>query len=660
MANFGSLGQQSVEFYEKEGPIHRSSKSPHKLITTITPGVSSVYSIFQQRLNERGDAPCLGARVKGSDGKFGEYVWRSYKQVKTDSEYFARGLRNLGLQAKDRLGIYCKNRSEWVLSYLACTSSNITIVPLYDTLGPEAVTYIINHSELTVAVCGIEGLGKMIGSSSECPTLKTIIVADEFSPTDAANAKKQGLNLITFADIVKKGSELPPLAPVTITSDDMLIIMYTSGTTGVPKGAMITNGNIISTMAAVHFSGVEFSHEDVHMSYMPMAHIFELVNISLSLYNGARIGFWRGDILGLVEDIQFLRPTLFPSVPRVLNRIYDKINATINSGSIIKKSLFQYAYQAKLNQVKTTGEYFSPLWDRLVFSKIQALLGGRVRMIISGSAPLAPAVQDFFRVCFCCRVLQGYGLTETCATLTIQDPDDIGVATVGAPVQVIEVKLVDVPEMGYTSSSNPQRGEICCRGAAVFRGYYKMPEKTAEVIDRNGWFHTGDIGEWLPNGTLRIIDRLKNIFKLAQGEYVAAEYLETVYLRSQYVMQIFVYGDSFKNYLVAVAVPDPDTVLPLAAANGIKGDINEIVNNKKLKEIIFADLNKVAKDAKLKGFEYIKNIHLESQPWTVENGLLTPTQKTKRNELPKKYKDVLTQLYAEHRMDASSHQNSKL
>jgi len=281
-------------------------------------------------------------------------------------------------------------------------------------------------------------------------------------------------------------------------------------------------------------------------------------------------------------------------------------------------------------------------------------VGGRVRLILSGSAPLSPNVHDFLRVCFCCPVIQGYGLTETTAVLTMQDPNDVTSGHVGMPSVVVEVKLVDVPEMGYTSSTTPQRGEVCARGHSLFKGYYKMPEKTAEVLDRSGWFHTGDIGEWLPNGTLRIIDRKKNIFKLAQGEYVAAEYLETVYLRSPYVMQIFVYGDSFKNFLVAIAVPDPETVLPWAKGQGIKGDITEVCKDKRTKDLVFNSLAKVAQDAKLKGFERIKNIALEPQAWSIENGFLTPTMKVKRNELQKHYKDVVIQLYAEPRLDAKS------
>jgi long-chain acyl-CoA synthetase len=342
------------------------------------------------------------------------------------------------------------------------------------------------------------------------------------------------------------------------------------------------------------------------------------------------------DIQGLLDDLQTLRPTILVGPPRVFNRIYDKVHTQL-AGNIMSRTLFNYAYNAKLTQLHTTGEESSPLWDKLVFTKLANLIGGRVRLIISGSAPLSSNVQDFLRICFLAKVVQGYGLTESCCLGTVSDPNDPSSGHVGAPVVSVEVKLVDVPEMNYTSSGKIQQGEVCLRGPGIFKGYYKMPEKTAEDIDRDGWFHTGDIGEWVYNGTLKIIDRKKNIFKLAQGEYVAAEYLETVYTRSPFVEKIFVFGDSLKNYLVAIVVPDPENLIPAAAQQGIKDtDIKELCRNPAIKKFVYNSLMKVAEKAKLKGFEKVKNIHLDHEQWTPENGLLTPTLKAKRPELKKK------------------------
>jgi len=434
--------------------------------------------------------------------------------------------------------------------------------------------------------------------------------------------------------------------------------MYTSGTTGVPKGVMLSNGNMVAAVANSYFAGFDINSNDCYVSYLPLAHIYEMLVMTVCLHFGASVGFFRGDVNLLVEDIQTLKPTLLFGVPRVFNRIYDKITSTLNA-NFTQRTLFNMAYNSKLSQIQSTGDDTAPVWNKLLFSKMAALLGGRVRLLVSGSAPLAPNVQDFLRVCFCCKVVQGYGLTETCAVGAASNIDDFTAGHVGAPSVSCEIKLVDVPEMGYTSATKPQRGEICIRGPIVFKGYYKMPEKTAEDLERNGWFHTGDVGEWQPNGVLKIIDRKKNIFKLAQGEYVAAEYLETVFIRSKLVAQIFVYGDSFKNYLVAVVVPDPDQLTQWAASQGIKGDLVTLCKDDRVKKHIYTSLEKVADRAKLKGFEHVKNIHVEPEAWTIDNNLLTPTMKAKRPELTKHYKPVLERLYAEPRLDAPT-QHAKL
>jgi long-chain acyl-CoA synthetase len=378
----------------------------------------------------------------------------------------------------------------------------------------------------------------------------------------------------------------------------------------------------------------------------------EMIVFLVAMSAGSQVGFWRGDTMLLVEDFAALRPTVLVGVPRVFNRIYDRINAQISQASLVKRQLFSYAYSAKLAALRESGELHHALWDRLVFSKISAVVGGRVRVILSGSAPLSPAVQDFLRIVFACPVVQGYGLTETTAALSVQDLGDTSSGNVGAPAVCTEVKLVDVPEMGYTSSGpGVQQGEICARGPSIFRGYYKMPEKTAEDIDRDGWFHSGDIGEWLPNGALKIIDRKKNIFKLAQGEYVAAEYLETIYLKSRFVAQVFVYGDSLRSCLVGVVVPDVDVLLPWAKKQGFPENLAELCKDERARKAVLASMMKVAQDSNLKGFEKVKAIHLEPVPWAPEN-LLTPTMKMRRADAKKHYAPVLERLYGEVKPDA--------
>jgi len=556
------------------------------------------------------------------------------------------------LEKGNHIGIYSKNRMEWFIAYLAASIQSYVIVPIYDTLGPDAVKYIANHADLSYIVCSGENYDKLLESAPDCPHLKIVVLMDQPTQKQIDRSNELGLNVVLLESAFNEPRNT--LSPTPPHPDDLFCIMYTSGTTGVPKGVMLTHCNAVSAITCFEHCGINIDEHDIHLSYLPLAHIMEMMILLYTYSRGAQFGFWHGEIKELIDDIQTLRPTILVGVPRVFNRIYDKINAQLSSSSFLKKNLFQYGYNSKITNLKETGNDASPFWNKLIFSKLTQLIGGRVRLILSGSAPLAPNVQDFLRICFCCKVIQGYGLTETCAAATASDINDWKVGHVGPPLVGNEIKLVDVPEMNYISSKKPQKGEVCVRGNTVFKGYYKMADKTEEVIDKDGWFHTGDVGQWNANGTLSIIDRKKNIFKLAQGEYVAAEYLEAVYLRSKFVGQIFVYGNSFKNYLVAIVVPDEEVLIPFARHNNIQGDMVTLCKNEIIKRAIFSDIMSVANSAKLKGFEKIKNIYLEPEPWTTENGILTPTMKVKRNVLQQRYEAVIDQLYNEE-IDENSH-----
>jgi len=312
----------------------------------------------------------------------------------------------------------------------------------------------------------------------------------------------------------------------------------------------------------------------------------------------------------------------------------------------LKKKMFWWGFAAKQAAFKK-GLTTSALWDKLVFSKTKARIGGRVRFILSGSAPLDVRLAEFLRICFCCTVIEGYGLTENFAGASISGLDEMQLGHVGKPLPCNEIKLVDVPEMNYSSKNTPQTGEIMLRGHNIFKGYYKDIEKTKEALEPDGWFHTGDVGKWNENGTLSIIDRKKNIFKLSQGEYVAVEYLEGVFVRSQFVKQIWVYGNSFKRYLVAVAVPDEEYLPIWAKQNSTQGDYTSLCANPKVKAAIVADLEKVGKEAKLNGFEFVKSVLLVTTPFSVDNDLMTPTFKLRRVNLLKHYKDAINKMYVE-------------
>ena len=271
--------------------------------------------------------------------------------------------------------------------------------------------------------------------------------------------------------------------------------------------------------------------------------------------------------------------------------------------------------------------------------------------MICGSAPISANIKDFLRVALDVKFVEGYGLSETAAAATICHPEDVSNFHVGMPCMCCEIKLQDVPEMLYMSSNALPAGEVCVRGPCVFGGYYKMDDKTAEAIDGDGWFHTGDVGAWTRAGCLRIVDRKKNIFKLSQGEYVAAEKIETILARCPLIGQIFVYGDSFQAYLVGIAVPEAEEVMLWAKAEGAAGATSaEVIggpDGPRLKAAIIAQMGAASKAAKLAGFEMIKKLYLEPEVWTVDNGMLTPTFKSKRNDLKKRYQKELDAMYAE-------------
>ena len=401
---------------------------------------------------------------------------------------------------------------------------------LYDTFGPEAAQFILGETGAKSVVSTRAQLPRLCQAkkSGSCPKFQHVILVDGVTPASAQVAAEASLEVVSFAKVEAVGAQMitteghkhsPPSAK------DVATFCYTSGTTGNPKGAMLTHENLLSAMAGIPKLMVPESF-DRHLSYMPLAHIFERVVLNQMFLYGASIGFWRGDPLLLIEDIQACRPTLMAAAPRVLNKIYDKVTQGINAAGGMKKKIFDAGMATKTQNIVHHGRLTHALYDRLLFNKIKAALGmDQLRFLISGSAPLAENVMMFFRCMLGVPVVEGYGQTEGAAAATIVHADDMTtVGHVGGPLACIEMVLVDVPEMGYMHTDTIHRGEpcqgrgeVCIRGPSVFAGYYKDEAKTKETIDEEGWLHSGDIGLWTPEGTLKIIDRKKNLFKLSQG-----------------------------------------------------------------------------------------------------------------------------------------------
>lgn len=635
------LNNQSVGI---EGGARKNARQKNNdLIRYYFSDAKTMYEIFQRGLAVSDNGPCLGYRKPNQP-----YRWLSYKQVSDRAEYLGSFLLHKGYKpSPDQfVGIFAQNRPEWIISELACYTYSMVAIPLYDTLGAEAIIYIVNKADITTVICDTPKKASVLIENVEkglTPGLKMIILMDPFEDDLKQRGEKTGVEVLSLFDAENLGKE-NFRKPVPPEPEDLSVICFTSGTTGDPKGAMITHQNIVSNAAAflkcVEYT-FELTPEDVTISYLPLAHMFERV-VQMVIYScGARVGFFQGDIRLLPDDMKTLKPTVFPSVPRLLNRVYDKVQNEAKTP--FKKFLLNLAVASKFSEVKRGIIRRDSLWDKLIFAKIQASLGGRVRFMVTGAAPIASPILTFLRAAMGCPVFEAYGQTECTAGCTITSPGDWTSGHVGAPMNCNHVKLDDVPDMNYFSVNN--EGEICIKGTNVFKGYLKDPEKTEEALDKDGWLHTGDIGRWLPNGTLKIIDRKKNIFKLAQGEYIAPEKIENIYIRSRPVSQIFVHGDSLQSALVGVVVPDTDVLPSFAAKLGVKGSLEELCQNQIVKEAVLEDMQKTGKQSGLKSFEQVKDIFLHLEPFSTENGLLTPTLKAKRGELSKYFRTQINTLY---------------
>ncbi|KAI1234061.1 hypothetical protein IHE44_0003771 [Lamprotornis superbus] len=684
-----------------------------QLLTHYYDDARTMYEVFRRGFSISENGPCLGFRKPKQP-----YQWLSYKEVAERAEALGSGLLQQGCKpsTKQFIGVFAQNRPEWIISELACYTYSMVVVPLYDTLGPGAIRYIVNTADISTVICDKPEKARILldhVERRETPGLRSIILMDPFEKELTERGKRCGVCIQTM-------QEVEPPRP-----EDLSIVCFTSGTTGNPKGAMLTHGNVVADFSGflkvtekvifprqddVLISFLPLAHmferviqvrnlpeltrpcgapcvffqsqwsptcEDVHISYLPLAHMFERMVQSVVYCHGGRIGFFQGDIRLLSDDMKALRPTIFPVVPRLLNRMYDKIFS--QADTTLKRWILEFAAGRKKAEVRNGIIRNDSLWDKLFFNKIQASLGGCVRMIVTGAAPASPTVLGFLRAALGCQVeardsvpvangnphiaaagsahrtvqeramlgisvYEGYGQTECTAGCTFTTPGDWTSGHVGAPLPCNLIRLKDVEELNYFASKG--EGEICVKGPNVFKGYLKDEERTAEALDQEGWLHTGDIGKWLPNGTLKIIDRKKHIFKLAQGEYIAPEKIENIYIRSDPVAQIYVHGDSLQAFLVGIVVPDSEVMPGWAKKRGFEGTYAELCKNKELQQAIMEDMVRLGKESGLHSFEQVKAIYIHSDMFSVQNGLLTPTLKAKRPELRDYFKKQIEELYS--------------
>lgn len=623
-------------------------------------------SVFE---NNPSTKPFIVERKLDEEGNgTNETFSHSYGKVRADSENFGRGLLDLGLvpwkeeyrNFKLRfVGIYAKNSYKYFIQDFACVMYNFVSVPIYDTLGEEATLFAFENTRMSTLCLTSTHMDNMIKfkASGDLPHLQNLILIDDenFNAESKEAAEKAGLKFFLWKEIIEKGKTSQINEWIPVTEKDIYCFSYTSGTTGTPKGAMLSHLNVTSTLQSL-MTKLHVTNKDRHLNYLPMAHIFERILSLIFFFGGSKIHLFGGDVRKLKDDMALFKPTIFASVPRLYNRFYDVMQSKIKEkeGTMVGK-LMNKAIETKMENLLEKGEVTHAIYDAIIFKKMRAVLGGEVRMMITASAPLNRKVADFFKIAMSCPMMEGYGQTEGTGGQFCTHSTDTASGYVGGVLSQNEFKLVDVPEMNYTSRDvDPEtglvrpRGEIWVRGDGIIPGYYKNDKKNEETFTKEGWLQSGDIGMIEPpSNRLVIIDRKKNIFKLSQGEYIAPEKLEGSYKTcTPLFTDVYIYGDSLKSCILAVITIEQANLRKVADMVGIDSTVpeSELFSNKDFENGVMNIIKEKAKECKFNRLEMPRGIIFNSTPFA-ELGLMTTSFKPKRNDIKNFFLDKLNQRY---------------
>lgn len=562
----------------------------------------------------------------------------TFEDLQTWVEGFANGLKNLGINEHDHVAIIGTNGPQWCVSDFAIAHIRAVSVPVYPTEIPEKSRYVVKHSESKIAIVQDEvQLAKILPllNDHECHLRKIIIMDDSYSGSDAITySSVTALNDVTHD--IKALSQ-------TVQSSDLLTLIYTSGTTGVPKGVMLTHDNVCRNLLSIGelIEIIESKYnmeEKVFLSFLPVAHSFERVGGHYGCFNAGMQIYYAQSMETIIPNIQEVRPTFLTAVPRIFEKIHAKIMESVEAMTGVKKILAEWSIGVGLKaapyfQRDAKLPFFLDLkWklaDKLVLHKFRAVLGGRVAAASSGGSALSPEVGSFF-----CgigiSIVEGYGLTETSPVMTIGHPQFFKYGTVGKPIPGVEVKIAE-------------DGEILCRGHNVMKGYYKEPEATAEAIDKDGWFYSGDIGMFDEDGLLKITDRKKSLIVTSGGKNVAPQPMEVTLTSNKYVEQCLAIGDD-RNFISALVVPSRDNLIAWAEKNGMESmDYESLCADQKTYDMY----NSIVEEAmtKFSRYESIRKITLIPEEWTVEGGELTPKLSIKRKVVTEKHQAEIDQMY---------------
>ena len=564
--------------------------------------------------------------------------WRdiTHQELAREVHHIALGLREIGLKAGDRVGILSHNRPEWAIADYACLSVGFVDVAIYPTLTAQQTAYLLKDSQASaIFVSDAEQYEKIATERNDLPLLKHVIsfehLGEDAQATDFKALQRHGAAAESkYPDYEREALGVKP--------DDLATLIYTSGTTGDPKGVMLTHGNFVSNVRAA-LQVLPIGSDDSCLSFLPLSHSFErMAGHYAMLYAGATINYAESTDT-VSNDLREIRPSIVLSVPRLYEKIYARVWESAMSGGAAKKRIFLWAKRVgervvdlrlAKKPVPASLRLARRVADRLVFSKLRARTGGRLRYFVSGGAPLSPDIARFFLAAGL-PILEGYGLTETSPVITVNPLEAIGIGTVGPPVPGVEVRIAE-------------DGEVLARGPNIMAGYFNRPSDTAEAIDEDGWFHTGDIGELTEKGYLRITDRKKDIIVTAGGKKIAPQPIETRVKSSEFVANAVMLGDK-RKYAIILIVPDVTAATKWASERKLTGDTDSIID---LPEVVAKVEREVMLHLRdLARFEMPKQVLILENDFTQENGELTPTLKIKRRVIEEHYKDRIDAAYAQ-------------
>jgi long-chain acyl-CoA synthetase len=612
------------------------------------PNLQTMQDVCLRQFRKWSERPCMGCRERNGDQLANEFTFLSFKECEEIAYNLGSGIIEL-LQVgpEGRVGVYSDPRMEWGHMVNESNLYGHALVSLYDTFGENSIGELIKHSQMEVIFASpvsAEKLVKVLGKDRH--RIRHVIVFEDKGRPITNFIKEfnnMGIECCSFNAVCEVGKAHRHPLP-KIDAEWVHFICYSSGTTGVPKGIIVSHRSSVNNLLNCYDSIAP--HKDSrHLSYLPLAHVFERSGVSTMAHAGGMVGFYSGQIPRLMEDMQILKPTHLCAVPRVLSRIYDQVMTELATSNSIKRAVFWTAWYWK-RFWKRRG-YEAALSDLLVFRQIIAKTGGCLDQFVIGGAALDAWTHEFIQVLFGIPVRAGYGLSEL-GSGNVVNPFNYWTSkpgTCGGPMPNLELRLEPLADY-----EDPKCGELICGGQMLCSGYLFDEEQTEKLfVDKERkWVRTGDIGKWDKDGYLMVVDRIRSIFKLSQGEFVAADLITLSYERAVLITQIFIYGDASRPCLVGIVVPARK---PTAALFGVESmtdeEFIEACKTEKLREAIRAQLDEIAVEQKFPGYERIRRIACEPEEWTTTNDYVTPTFKLRRRKLTLKYKAQIERLYQE-------------